>query len=119
MVMQATTNSEDSHEQQGAELQPPVRDADGVMSCLKRALKIANAAQQQMALTMKAADTTAARLFVEILDQYLYYFEDGLPSINTSVLQVRLDGSSALWNMQNASALCYAVGPDDCTLQPA
>ena len=60
------------------------------MTCLKRALKIANAAQQQLAVALKAADTGPVLLFVEILNQYLYYFEERLPSITTSVLQVRL-----------------------------
>eukprot|EP00891_Asterochloris_glomerata_P001826 jgi/Astpho2/1826/e_gw1.00038.20.1_t len=69
------------------EVNPPVRDAEGVMTCLKRALKIANAAQQQLAVALKAADTGPVLLFVEILNQYLYYFEERLPSITTSVLQ--------------------------------
>lgn len=67
-----------------------MRDAEGVMTCLKRALKIANAAQQQLAVALKAADTGPVLLFVEILNQYLYYFEERLPSITPSVLQVRL-----------------------------
>ena len=66
-----------------------MRDADNVLSCLKRALKIANAAQQQLAVALKASDTGPAFLYVEILNQYLYYFERGLPNITSSVLQVR------------------------------
>ena len=70
--------------------QPPVRDPNSVMTCLKRALKIAHAAQQQLAVAMKTKDTTPVLLFVEILNNYIYYFEQGLPTITPSVLQVRL-----------------------------
>ena len=59
------------------------------MSFLKLELKIANAAQQQLAVALKASDTGPAFLYVEILNQYLYYFERGLPNITSSVLQVR------------------------------
>lgn len=70
------------------EVQPLVRDADNVLSCLKRALKIANAARQQLAVANKASDTAPAFLYVEILNQYLYYYEQGLPNITASVMQV-------------------------------
>lgn len=70
------------------DVQPRVHDADNVLSCLKRALKIANAAQQQLAVALKASDTSPAFLYVEILNQYLYYFEKGLPNITPSVMQV-------------------------------
>ncbi len=80
-------------QEEGAEVpegvQPPVRDADNVMVCLKRALKIANSAQQQLAVVLKGDHTTPVMLFVEILNHYLFYFEQGNPSITTSVLQVR------------------------------
>ncbi|KAA6425083.1 MAG: vacuolar sorting-associated 35B-like [Trebouxia sp. A1-2] len=71
--------------------EPLVRDADNVLSCLKRALKIANAAQQQLAVALKASDTSPAFLYVEILNQYLYYFEQGLPNITASVIQSLLE----------------------------
>ncbi|KAK9832171.1 hypothetical protein WJX74_001409 [Apatococcus lobatus] len=72
-------------------VQPPVRDADNVMVCLKRALKIANSAQQQLAVVLKGDHTTPVMLFVEILNHYLFYFEQGNPSITTSVLQSLLE----------------------------
>ena len=78
------------------------------MTCLKRALKIANAAQQQLAVALKAADTGPVLLFVEILNQYLYYFEERLPSITTSVLQVRLPAARC------ARALCVVVSHRLC-----
>ena len=78
------------------DVQPLVRDADNVLSCLKRALKIANAARQQLAVALKASDTAPAFLYVEILNQYLYYFEQGLPNITSSVMQVSCQSLHAL-----------------------
>lgn len=69
-------------------MQPPVRAPESVMTCLKRALKIAHAAQQQLAVAMKTKDATPVLLFVDILNHYIYYFEQGLPTITPSVLQV-------------------------------
>ncbi len=66
-----------------------VRDGDQVMVCLKRALKIAHAAQQQLAIALRQSDTLPAALFVEILNHYLYYFDQGLALISSTVLQVR------------------------------
>ena len=65
-----------------------VRDGERVMVCLKRALKIAHAAQQQLAIALKSNDTTPASLFVEVLNHYLYYYDQGLALISSSVLQV-------------------------------
>lgn len=65
-----------------------MRDATGVLSCLKRALKIANAAQQQLAVAARAGDAGPAFLFVEILNHYLYYFDHGCELVTTAVLQV-------------------------------
>lgn len=67
-----------------------VRDAAAVLSCLKRALKIANAAQQQLAVAAKPAGDAAgpALLFVEILNHYLYYYDSGCELITPAVLQV-------------------------------
>ena len=66
------------------------------MVCLKRALKIAHAAQQQLAIALRSNDTTPASLFVEILNHYLYYFDQGLTLISSSVLQVGLPNASEL-----------------------
>lgn len=66
-----------------------VQDGEHVMMCLKRALKIAHAAQQQLAVALRSSDTLPAWLFVEILNHYLYYFDQGLSSISASVLQVK------------------------------
>ena len=57
--------------------------------CLKRALKVANAAQQQLAVAARVGVTQPVWLFVEILNHYLYYYEQGNPNITAAVLQVR------------------------------
>ena len=72
--------------------QPPVRDGERVLVCLKRALKTAHAAQQQLAAALRGADTAPASLFVEILNHYLFYFDQGMPGITPSVLQARALG---------------------------
>ncbi|KAJ1402812.1 vacuolar protein sorting-associated protein 35-like protein [Ochromonadaceae sp. CCMP2298] len=61
-------------------------DCDRVLECMQRSLKIASVCNTS--------------LFVEILDRYLYYFENGNPTI-----QVRyISGLIALINEQNAAA---------------
>lgn len=67
-----------------------VRDADGVMACLKRALKVANAAQQQSSIN-RAPSTEPVALFVEILNHYLYFFDQGLSTITPSIIQNLLE----------------------------
>lgn len=59
-----------------------------VMKCLKRALKWAHAAQQQAQAALKASDVEPVSLLVEILNHYAYYFDQGLKTITTNVLQV-------------------------------
>jgi len=79
-------------EQQGGFQNPqqaPVRDSQGVLSCLKRALKLANAAQQQLAVVQRKSDAASAPglLFVEILNSYLYFYDHGVDSITKEVVQ--------------------------------
>jgi vacuolar protein sorting-associated protein 35 len=76
-----------STEKEGQQL--PVRDGQGVLSCLKRALKIANAAQQQLAIVERKGDAASApgHLFVEILNSYLYFYDHGVESITKEAVQ--------------------------------
>lgn len=66
-------------------------DQDGVVDgkrplhCLKRALRIANAAQQMANVTR--GNNGSAILFIEILNKYLYFFEKGIPDITKTVIQ--------------------------------
>ncbi|KAK9165108.1 hypothetical protein Scep_000299 [Stephania cephalantha] len=65
--------------------QDGVKDGERVLLCLKRALRIANAAQQMANVTRGSSGSVA--LFVEILNKYLYFFEKGNPQITSSVIQ--------------------------------
>ena len=76
-----------------------------MQTLLKRALKIAHAAQQQSAVARKAADTEPVALFVEILNNYIYYFEQELPNITPSVLQVSMHLHAPLIDSDHISFL--------------
>uniref|UniRef100_A0A2P2JNW8 Vacuolar protein sorting-associated protein 35B isoform X2 n=2 Tax=Rhizophora mucronata TaxID=61149 RepID=A0A2P2JNW8_RHIMU len=65
--------------------QDAIKDGERVLLCLKRALRIANAAQQMAYVTRGSSGPIT--LFVEILNKYLYYFEKGNPQITTAAIQ--------------------------------
>ncbi|MQL98008.1 hypothetical protein Taro_030708 [Colocasia esculenta] len=65
--------------------QDGVKDGERVLLCLKRALRIANAAQQMANATRGSSGPVT--LFIEILNKYLYFFEKGNPQITSSVIQ--------------------------------
>ncbi|XP_061999169.1 vacuolar protein sorting-associated protein 35A-like [Rosa rugosa] len=65
--------------------QENMKDGERVLICLKRALRIANAAQQMANATR--GSTGSATLFVEILNKYLYFFEKGNPQITVASVQ--------------------------------
>ncbi|GMI97987.1 VPS35 homolog A, ZIG suppressor 3 [Hibiscus trionum] len=65
--------------------QDNVKDGERVLLCLKRALRIANAAQQMS--NAARGSTGSVTLFVEILNKYLYFFEKGNPQINVAAIQ--------------------------------
>lgn len=91
-----------------------MRDANGVLSCLKRALKIANAAQQQLAVAAKrpAGDAGPALLFVEILNHYLYYYDQGCELVTQAVLQV---GRAVQWGKQKGPSSSGQQVPPGCS----
>ncbi|XP_022971465.1 vacuolar protein sorting-associated protein 35A-like [Cucurbita maxima] len=62
-----------------------MKDGERVMLCLKRALRIANAAQQMSKATR--GGTGPATLFIEILNKYLYFFEKGNQQISVGTIQ--------------------------------
>ncbi|CAL9086936.1 unnamed protein product [Musa acuminata var. zebrina] len=81
--------------------QDGIKDGERVLLCLKRALRIANAAQQMANVTRGSSGPVV--LFIEILNKYLYFFEKGNPQVTSSVLQglielikteMQTDGSS-------------------------
>ncbi|CAK7346156.1 unnamed protein product [Dovyalis caffra] len=65
--------------------QDGVKDGERVLLCLKRALRIANAAQQMANATRGTSGPVT--LFVEILNKYLYFFEKGNPQITSTAIQ--------------------------------
>lgn len=65
--------------------QDGIKDGERVLLCLKRALRIANAAQQMSSVARGSSGPVT--LFVEILNKYLYYFEKGNPQITSAAIQ--------------------------------
>ncbi|CAD5174462.1 vacuolar protein sorting-associated protein 35B [Musa acuminata AAA Group] len=68
--------------------QDGVKDGERVLLCLKRALRIANAAQQMNATRGSSGHVT---LFIEMLNKYLYFLEKGNPQITSSVIHDLID----------------------------
>jgi len=70
-----------------------LRDGKEVLSCLKRALRIANAAQQQNSIFDRDSDelTVPGHLFVEILNKYFYYYLLNVPQISSETLNQVLE----------------------------
>ncbi|XP_076903023.1 vacuolar protein sorting-associated protein 35A-like [Bidens hawaiensis] len=65
--------------------QDGVKDGERVLLCLKRALRIANAAQQMANVTKGSSGSVI--LFIEILNKYLYFFEKGNTQITVASIQ--------------------------------
>ncbi|RAL47396.1 hypothetical protein DM860_013361 [Cuscuta australis] len=65
--------------------QDGIKDGERVLLCLKRSLRIANAAQQMANVTRGSSGPVT--LFVEILNKYLHFFEKGNPQITTAAIQ--------------------------------
>ncbi|GAB2219778.1 hypothetical protein Droror1_Dr00007415 [Drosera rotundifolia] len=65
--------------------QDGIKDGERVLLCLKRSIRIANAAQQMASVTRGSSGPVT--LFVEILNKYVYFFEKGNPQITSSVIQ--------------------------------
>ena len=66
------------------------RDADSVVVCLKKSLKIASAAQQA-ANTTGAGGGVALSLFITVLNKYLYFLDQGCPAVTLKVVQGLLE----------------------------
>ncbi|KAL3525241.1 hypothetical protein ACH5RR_013613 [Cinchona calisaya] len=65
--------------------QDNIKDGERVLLCLKRALRIANAAQQMANATRGSGGSVT--LFIEILNKYLYFFEKGITQITVASVQ--------------------------------
>ncbi|KAG7966824.1 hypothetical protein I3843_08G067600 [Carya illinoinensis] len=66
-----------------------IKDGERVLLCLKRALRIANAAQQMINITRGSSGPVT--LFVEILNKYLYFFEKGNPQVTSAAIQALIE----------------------------
>ena len=53
-----------------------MKDSENVLLCLKRALKIANKAQE-VASAASTGESVSLGLFVEVHNKYLYFFNAG------------------------------------------
>lgn len=62
-----------------------IRDGERVLLCLKRAQRIANAAQQMSSATR--GSNGSVLLFIEILNKYLYFYEKGVSQITADLIQ--------------------------------
>ncbi|CDY39067.1 BnaA02g17560D [Brassica napus] len=62
-----------------------IKDGERALLCLRRALSIANAAQQMANATRGSSGPVT--LFVEILNKYIYFYEKGNPRITPSDIQ--------------------------------
>lgn len=65
--------------------QDNIKDGERVLLCLKRALRIANAAQQMSNATRGSSGSVT--LFIEILNKYLYFFEKGVLEVTVALVQ--------------------------------
>uniref|UniRef100_A0A7N1A2U3 Vacuolar protein sorting-associated protein 35 n=1 Tax=Kalanchoe fedtschenkoi TaxID=63787 RepID=A0A7N1A2U3_KALFE len=66
-----------------------VKDGERVLRCLKRALRIASAAQQMTNATRGVGGSSA--LFVEILNKHIYFFEKGNTHVTADSIQSLID----------------------------
>ncbi|XP_022772633.1 vacuolar protein sorting-associated protein 35B-like isoform X2 [Durio zibethinus] len=65
--------------------QDGIKDGERVFLCLKRALRIANAAQQMA--NVARGSSGPVTLFVEILNKYVYFFEKGSQQVTGAAIQ--------------------------------
>lgn len=83
--------------------QDGIKDGERVLLCLKRALRIANAAQQMA--NVARGSSGPVTLFVEILNKYIYYFEKGNPQITSATIQGLIELIKTEMQSDSASAL--------------
>nr|AFK39597.1 unknown [Lotus japonicus] len=83
--------------------QDGIKDGERVLLCLKRALRIANAAQQMA--NVARGSSGPVTLFVEILNKYIYYFEKGDPQITSANIQGLIELITSEMQSDTASAL--------------
>ncbi|KEZ46823.1 hypothetical protein SAPIO_CDS0132 [Scedosporium apiospermum] len=88
------------HGQTDSEKEEPelYRDGKRVLECLQRALRVADSCMET---------ATSIELFVEILDRYVYYFDQGNESVTTKYLNglIELIHSNLAGNQQDSASV--------------
>ncbi|KAL1199746.1 Vacuolar protein sorting-associated protein 35C [Cardamine amara subsp. amara] len=64
-----------------------MKDGERVVLCLKRAQKIADAAQKMTTASRGTSSTGSVALYVELLNKYLYFLEKGNPQVTGDTIQ--------------------------------
>ncbi|KAI3807697.1 hypothetical protein L1987_23631 [Smallanthus sonchifolius] len=95
--------------------QDGIKDGERVLLCLKRALRIANAAQQMA--NVARGSSGPVTLFVEILNKYLYYFEKGNPQITSAAIQGLIELIKTEMQSDTATPDRISDAFFDCTLR--
>lgn len=88
--------------------QDNIKDGERVLLCLKRALRIANAAQQMASATRGSSGSVM--LFIEILNKYLYFFEKGVSQITVASVQSLIELITTEMQSENKTADSTADG---------
>ncbi|KAM3306318.1 vacuolar protein sorting-associated protein 35A [Capsicum chacoense] len=82
--------------------QDSIKDGERVLLCLKRALRIANAAQQMSNATRGSSGSVL--LFIEILNKYLYFYEKGVTQITVASIQSLIELITTEMQSENKTA---------------
>ncbi|KAM3394479.1 vacuolar protein sorting-associated protein 35A [Capsicum galapagoense] len=82
--------------------QDSIKDGERVLLCLKRALRIANAAQQMLNATRGSSGSVL--LFIEILNKYLYFYEKGVTQITVASIQSLIELITTEMQSENKTA---------------
>ncbi|XP_073058103.1 vacuolar protein sorting-associated protein 35A-like isoform X1 [Primulina eburnea] len=82
-----------------------IQDGERVLLCLKRAQRIANAAQQMSSATRGSSGSVL--LYIEILNKYLYFYEKGISQITADLIQGLIE------------LITSTTGGENTTLDPA
>ncbi|KAJ8549195.1 hypothetical protein K7X08_032902 [Anisodus acutangulus] len=95
--------------------QDNIKDGERVLLCLKRALRIAIAAQQMSNATRGSSGSVL--LFIEILNKYLYFFEKGVTQITVASIQSLIELITTEMQSENKTADPAADALLACTLR--
>ncbi|KAK4361469.1 hypothetical protein RND71_020421 [Anisodus tanguticus] len=95
--------------------QDNIKDGERVLLCLKRALRIAIAAQQMSNATRGSSGSVL--LFIEILNKYLYFFEKGVTQITVASIQSLIELITTEMQSENKTADPAAESLLACTLR--